>query len=153
MLAHVRRAVSAGVLAALAAVPVAVAPSAKAGLRPRTAPQHLEAILERSRPPEYRRAGSEGMRTVHRYVDERLSQAGYGVAHVDVPFARYEVDYTRGHQPALTRVSDGRSFKTESAFYLGRTTGARGITCTARAVADVRPGDCGFVSFPDASPE
>ena len=153
MLAHVRRAVSAAVLAALAAVPVALAPSADAGSRARTAPQHLEAILDRSRPPEYRRAGSAGMRKVHRYVDERLSQAGYGIAHLDVPFARYEVDYTRGHQPAVTRISDGRPFKTESAFYLGRTTGPRGINCTVRAVADVRPGDCGFVSFPDASPE
>ena len=153
MLAHVRRAVAAALFATLAALSVARVGSATTAFRPRSAPVHLAAILARSQPPEYRRAGSPGMSAVHRYVGGRLATAGYQVLADDFSFARYAVDYRRGHRPALVRVADGRSFKTESAFYLGRTTGTGGITCTVREVADVQSGDCGFVPFADASPE
>ena len=149
----VRRFAIAGfVLVAIAAAAASASPASSAP-QPRTAAQHLQAILDRSRPPEYRRAGSAGMRAVQDYVDQRLADAGYATSIVGGEFPRYAVDYRRGHAPALTRVSDGRSFKTESAFYLGRTTGPRGITCTVRAVTDVGRGDCGFVPFRSASPE
>jgi len=63
---------------------------------------------------------------------------------------RWAVDYATGDEPMLT--SGSKSFKTESAFDIG-TTGPAGITCTLKKIADVGPGDCGFVPFADGSPE
>jgi len=62
------------------------------------------------------------------------------------------VDYSSADRPSLVRVSDGHPFKTDSAFDI-TPTDATGVECTVRAVADVRPGDCGLVPFADASPE
>ncbi len=103
--------------------------------------------------PEYRRAGSPGMAAVADYAAERLSVAGYRVVRQDFGFARYAIDYAAGHQPLLERLVDGYRFKVESAFNLQKTTSSAGITCRVRRVADVGPGDCGFVPFRDASPE
>jgi hypothetical protein len=81
----------------------------------------------------------------------RLARAGYTVVHDDETTAnRWAVDYTAGHQPALT--SGTQSFKTESAFDIG-TTGPAGVTCTLKKIADVGKGDCGLVPFSDGSPE
>jgi hypothetical protein len=90
---------------------------------------------------------------VQSYVATRLAAAGYRVTDEPFDFPRYAVDYQRGHEPSLTRLDDGHRFTTESAFYLGRTTGSHGVTCMVRAVADVRSGDCGYVTFRDGSPE
>lgn len=118
-----------------------------------TAFDHLRAIVGRSTAPEYRRAGSPGMASVADYAAGRLTAAGYHVVRHDFPFTRFAIDYAAGHAPLLQRTVDGFTFKAESGFNLQKTTGAAGITCTVRAVADVGPGDCGFIPFGDASPE
>jgi len=117
-----------------------------------TAYDHLRAILARSNAPEYRRAGSPGMAAVASYAAGRFAAAGYRVVRYDFPFTRYVVDYRVGYDPLLQR-NDGALFKTESAFYLDRTTTPAGITCVVKKVADVTPGDCGFIPFGNASPE
>ena len=114
---------------------------------------HLRAIVDRSPAPEYRRAGSPGMTAVADYAAGRLSAVGYRVVREDFGFTRYAIDYGAGHAPLLERVVDGYDIKVESAFNLQRTTPSAGITCTVRAVADVGPGDCGFIPFRNASPE
>ena len=114
---------------------------------------HLTAILERSPAPEYRRFGSPGMAGAADYAAGVLAAAGYAVLRHDVPADGYRVDYRPGHEPRLERVADGRSFPTESAFQLGTTTPAEGITCVLRPVNQVTPGDCGFVPFGLVSPE
>jgi len=113
---------------------------------------HLRVIVGLSKAPEYRRAGSPGMAAVANYVAGRFSASRYRVVRFDFPFRRYVVDYSRGHGPMLQR-SDGMQFKTDSAFELDRTTPAAGITCVVKKVADVSPGDCGFIPFGKASPE
>jgi hypothetical protein len=117
-----------------------------------TAYDHLRAILARSPAPEYRRAGSPGMVKVANYAASRLAAAGYRVVRHDFPFQRYAIDYAAARRPLLRR-DDGRRFKVESGFDLQTRTPATGITCRVRDVADVGPGDCGFVPFGDASPE
>ena len=117
-----------------------------------TAYDYLRAIVARSSAPEYRRAGSPGIAAVADYAAGRFATAGYQVVRFDFPFLRYEVDYSSGHTPLLQR-RDGTVFKTESAFELDRTTPASGITCVVRMTADVKPGDCGFIPFGNASPE
>ena len=114
---------------------------------------HLRAIVERSPAPEYRRAGSPGMAAVAEYAAGRLGAASYRVLRQDFGFTRYAIDYGAGRAPMLERVIDGYDFKVESAFNLQKTTPSTGITCTVRRVADVGPGDCGFVPFRNASPE
>ena len=114
---------------------------------------HLRAIVERSPAPEYRRAGSPGMAAVADYAAGRLADAGYRVVRQDFGFTRYVIDYGAGRAPMLERLIDGYDIKVESAFNLQKTTTTAGITCTVRAVADVQPGDCGFVPFRSASPE
>ena len=114
---------------------------------------HLRAIVDRSAAPEYRRAGTPGMAAVADYAAQRLAGAGYTVVRQDFAFTRYAIDYAAGHAPMLERVVDGYDIKVESAFNLQKTTSAAGVTCVVRPVADVGPGDCGFVPFRNASPE
>jgi hypothetical protein len=143
------------VLGVVLAAAVLVPASARPSNAPPSARRHLEAVLARSRAPEYRRAGSQGMVDVANYEAAVLRRAGYAVVRhdADVGSARYAVDYAPGHAPMLQRVHDRKRFKAESVFYLGATTGPSGITCVVRAIADVGPGDCGFVPFAAASPE
>ena len=138
------------VLTAVAVVPASAQPAAATGAR-----RHLEAVLDRSPAPEYRRAGSKGMARVAAYEAATLAAAGYQVVRhdADVGPARWAVDYRRGRKPMLVRVEDGRTFKVDSAFNLGRTTTRTGVTCVVKAIADVGAGDCGFVPFATASPE
>jgi Peptidase family M28 len=128
-----------------------IAPSGSHATAP-TAYDHLRAILARSRAPEYRRAGSRGMRAVAAYTAATFRAAGYRVVRYDFPFTRYVIDYRRGRRPMLMR-DDGTSFKTESAFDLDLTTSRAGITCRVKMVSDVKRGDCGFIPFGEASPE
>jgi hypothetical protein len=146
----VRARAFAGSLALLMAT-AAWSPAGAGGSSP--AFEHLSDIVGITQPPEYRRAGSAGMADVADYVADRLDDAGYAVVRDDFTFRRYVVDYATGHEPLVERLEDHATFKSESAFYLGRRTGASGITCAVRAVADVGPGDCGFIPFGDASPE
>ncbi len=114
---------------------------------------HLQRILELTTPPEHRRFGSPGMAAAADYAAGVLGEAGLSVLRHDVPSRRWFADYTSGHAPALQRVADGHEFATEAAFAIQATTGAEGLTCTVRAVAEVTPGDCGFVPFRMVSPE
>src|SRR3954469_8893559 len=139
------------VLGVAALVIGTVATSASPATAP-TAMDHLKAIVARSQPPDYRRLGSAGMARVAAYASEQLAAAGLHVLHHDVPVSRYEIDYSPRHAPELVRLDDGKSFKTESAFDIA-PTGPDGITCTVKAIADVGPGDCGFVPFSQASPD
>jgi hypothetical protein len=143
------------VLSAVVLVPATAAPKSPSAPAPTGAVRHLEAVLKRSAAPEYRRAGSAGMAKVAKYEAATLAAAGYQVVRQDVDLgaARYAIDYTKGHQPLLRRADDGRRFKVDSAFYLTKTTGVEGLTCEVKAIADVGPGDCGFIPFTTASPE
>ncbi|HJR25867.1 MAG TPA: hypothetical protein VJ804_10355, partial [Acidimicrobiales bacterium] len=114
---------------------------------------HLDAILDVSRPPTYRRFGSPGMAAAADHAAAALTAAGYSVLRHDRPSTVWSVDYAPGHDPALVRLDDGASFRTESAFRLGATTPAAGITCVVRPVDQVGPGDCGFVPYEQVSPE
>jgi hypothetical protein len=114
---------------------------------------HLAAILDVSRPPEYRRFGSPGMAAAADHAASALAGAGYAVLRHDRPSTVWSVDYAPGHEPSLVRVDDGTAFRTESAFQLGATTPVEGITCTVRPVEEVTPGDCGFVPYEQVSPE
>jgi hypothetical protein len=127
-------------------------PAARAA-RPASAFDHLRAIVGLSQPPEYRRAGSPGMAAVGDYAAAKLAAAGYAVVGQPFAFRRWTIDYAPGREPLLERIGDGVRFKTESAFNLDRVTGPEGVVCRVRPVADVRPGDCGFVPFGSASPE
>lgn len=120
---------------------------------PVSAFDHLRAIVDRSPAPEYRRAGSPGMAAVADYADERLTASGFHLIRQDFGFTRYAIDYSPGREPFLDRVVDGYRFKVESGFNLEKTTTAAGITCLVRPVAQVGPGDCGFIPFRAASPE
>ncbi|MCU1463156.1 MAG: peptidase [Acidimicrobiales bacterium] len=135
---------------ALLAIPVVsrAAPATTA-----TASTHLRTIVRLSPAPEYRRFGAPGMAKVAAYESDVLARAGYRVVHEDFPLDRWMVDYRRDHAPDLVRLSDGAHFKSDSVFQLGGTTGPAGITCTVRAITDVKPGDCGFVPFDKSSPE
>lgn len=113
---------------------------------------HLRAILDRSPAPEYRRLGSPGMVAASDYAAGVLGDAGLEVVRLDAPGTVFHVDRSPGHEPALVRLDDGHAFRTETAFSLQQVTGPEGITCTVRAVADVGPGDCGFVPFGTVSP-
>jgi hypothetical protein len=139
------------VLTAVVLVPASAGPAPA----PLGARRHLEAVLDRSPAPDYRRAGSKGMVAVADYEATTLAAAGYHVVRhdVDLGTAIWKVDYRRGRRPLLTRLDDGRAFKVDSAFNLGRTTTRDGIRCEVKAIADVTPGDCGFVPFATASPE
>ncbi|MEY2566246.1 MAG: Peptidase family [Actinomycetota bacterium] len=143
------------VLGVVLAVTVLVPASADPSPTPPSALRHLEAILDRSPAPEYRRAGSPGMAAVADYEGGALTAAGYQVVRQDFDLgaSRYAVDYAAGHAPLLERVSDGHQFKVDSAFGLTRQTGPEGVECTVKAIAEVGPGDCGFVPFATASPE
>jgi hypothetical protein len=112
-------------------------------------------VLDRSPAPDYRRAGSDGMVDVADYEADTLAAAGYQVVRHDADLGSviWKVDYRRGRAPLLARLDDGRRFKVDSVFNLGSTTTREGVVCEVRAVADVRPGDCGFVPFANASPE
>jgi hypothetical protein len=139
-----------GTLALALTVPAGVA-LAKGGNQPATAGAYLDQLVKRSPAPEYRRYGTAAMADVANWAAGRLAKAGYTVTRDDEATAdRWAVDYTAGHEPLLT--SGSRGFKTESAFDIG-TTGPAGITCTLKKIADVGPGDCGFVPFADGSPE
>jgi len=124
----------------------------------RTAPHptafaHLRAIDARSPAPQYRRFGSPGVAAVAAYAAQQLAAAGYVVRRVDVPHPRYAPDYSPGHQPELIRLGDHHAFKVDSAFYMTKVTGPGGLNCTVRLAADVQPGDCGLVTFAQASPD
>jgi hypothetical protein len=134
------------------AVAFATLPRAWSGPASPTAIDELRAILEHSKPPEYRRMGSNGMAAVADHIAESLQASGLTVHRHDVPDVRYAVDYTPGREPMLERVDDGHRFKTESAFAL-LAPRADEVECTVRVVEEVQPGDCGFVAFADASPE
>ena len=140
------------VLTAVALVPASAGPSAPAATGAR---RHLMAVLDRSPAPDYRRAGSEGMARVADYEAATLSAAGYQVVRHDVDLGAtiWKVNYRRANRPLLTRLDDARAFKVDSVFNLGRTTTRDGIRCEVKAIADVTPGDCGFVPFTTASPE
>jgi hypothetical protein len=121
---------------------------------PNAAAAHLEAVLSRSRAPEYRRAGSAGMNKVARYEAATLAAAGYQVVRQNTELGtRYAVDYSQAHEPLLARVDDGHRFKVDSTFGSTAPTSPDGVTCTVKAIADVTAGDCGFVPFSTASPE
>jgi hypothetical protein len=135
---------------ALLAIPLV---SRAAPPKPVAAIDYLEAILRLSPAPEYRRFGSPGMANVAAFGSWTLAHTGYRIVREDFPLDRWAVDYAPGHEPDLMRLSDGAHFKTDSVFQLGGTTGPAGITCTVRAIADVKPGDCGFVPFDKSSPE
>lgn len=92
------------------------------------------------------------MAEVAQWASSRLQAVGYTVVRQGFPFTRYAVDYAAGHEPVVER-DDGARFKTDSAFNLGATTGAEGISCTVRKTLDVQAGDCGFIPFERASPE
>jgi hypothetical protein len=136
------------------AVLVVPTPATSASQSP-SAWRHLEALVKRSPAPEYRRAGTPGMERVATYEATVLRKAGYAITRQDVALGpvRWNIDYAKGHAPLLARLDDGHRFKTESLFNLTQTTGVDGITCEVRAIADVRPGDCGFIPFAQASPE
>ena len=141
------------VLTAVVLVPASAGPATTS---PATgARRHLEAVLNRSPAPEYRRAGSKGMAHVADYEAQTLAAAGYQVVRHDAELGnvRWAVDYRRGHSPLLRRLDDGRTFKVDSAFHLGRTTLRNGVVCEVKVIAEVQAGDCGFVPFQTASPE
>jgi hypothetical protein len=119
---------------------------------PGDAMAHLDQILARSRPPEYRRFGSTGMAASADYAAGLLARAGYTVRREEAAGTVYRPAYGSGQAPLLERLADGRRFRVESAFRLERLTPSAGITCRVRAVADVHRGDCGFVPFMDDSP-
>ena len=143
-----RRLAVLGAVLALAAV--VTRPASPAAVP--TAIDHLRAIVTRSQPPDYRRLGSSGMAQVAAYAGEQLGASGLHVLQHNVPLSNYQIDYAPGHAPELVRVDDGKSFKVESAFDI-KPTGPDGITCTVKTIADVGPGDCGFVPFAQASPD
>ena len=139
-----------GILVLALAVPAGVARATNGG-HESTAGDYLDALVKRSPAPDYRRYGTPAMAEVADWAAGRLASAGYRVVPDDEATAnRWAVDYSPGHQPMLT--SGGQSFKTESAFDIG-ATGPAGVTCTLKKIADVGPGDCGFVPFSDGSPE
>ena len=139
-----------GVLALALAVPAGVA-TATPGRGPTTAGDYLDALVQRSPAPEYRRYGTAAMADVADWAAGNLASAGFRVVHDDEATAnRWAVDYAPGDQPSLT--SGAKSFKTESAFDIA-STGPAGVTCTLKKIADVGKGDCGFVPFSDGSPE
>jgi hypothetical protein len=127
-------------------------PGGQSAAAPPTAYDHLRAILARSPAPEYRRAGTRGMVRVAAYAASRFKAAGYRVIRQDFPFQRYRIDYASAREPMLRR-DDGMRFKAESGFDLTKRTPASGLVCRVEEVADVGPGDCGFIPFGDASPE
>src|SRR5947209_12815895 len=141
-----------GVLALALTVPAGAAlAKSQAGKQAATAGSYLDQLVKRSPAPEYRRYGTPAMANVANWAAGRLAKAGYTVVRDDEATAsRWAVDYAAGDEPMLT--SGSKSFKTESAFDIG-TTGPAGITCTLKKIADVGPGDCGFVPFADGSPE
>jgi len=142
-----------GLLALALAAPLGGAAAAAPGRRVATASGHLAKLVALSRAPEYRRFGTPAMVRVANYAAGQLANDGYQVVRYDAGgLTRWAVDYARGHRPQLTRMADGRRFKTESAFDIG-STGPDGVECTVKKVADVGPGDCGFVPFSDGSPE
>jgi hypothetical protein len=113
----------------------------------------LARLVALSRAPEYRRFGTAAMGRVADYAAGQLAKDGYQIVRYEAGgLTRWAVDYSKGHGPQLTRVADGRSFKTESAFDIG-STGPDGVECVVKKVADVGPGDCGFVPFSEGSPE
>lgn len=131
---------------------VAMMPVQTGGAAPPTAYDHLRAMVARSPAPEYRRAGSPGMAKVAAYTASRFKAAGYRVVRQDFTFNRYWIDYAAARRPMLRR-DDGMRFKVESGFDLTKRTPVAGLTCRVKEVADVGPGDCGFIPFGDASPE
>jgi hypothetical protein len=146
-----------GLLGLAMAVPAGSAVAAPAHRAPAhrvpTASDHLAKLVRLSPAPEYRRFGTAAMGRVAAYAAGALGKDGYQVVRDDAGgLSRWAVDYAKADRPALTRLSDGHRFKTESAFEIG-TTGAGGIECTVKKVADVGPGDCGFIPFADGSPE
>lgn len=150
-----RRLLFGTVLLAAALAPASAEPAPTPTPTPPSALRHLAAVLDRSPAPEHRRAGSTGMAAVADYEAQVLRASGYEVVRqgFDLGAARYAVDYTDGREPLLERTADGHRFKVDSAFHLTQQTSAAGIECTVKAVADVGPGDCGFVPFATASPE
>ena len=147
----IRRLLLGVVLTAVVLVPA----SARPARTPPSAERHLEAVLARSPAPEYRRAGAPGMVAVADYEAKVLTAAGYQVVRHDADLGnvRWAVDYRPSRAPMLRRLDDGRRFKVDSAFNLGRITDRNGVACVVKAVADVGPGDCGFIPFATASPE
>ena len=142
-----------GLLALALAVPATSATAAlgASGRAPATAGDYLDQLVKRSPAPEYRRYGTAAMANVADWAAGRLAKAGYQVIRDDeVTADRWAVDYAAGHEPALT--SGTQSLKTESAFEI-TPTGPEGVPCTVKKIADVLPGDCGFVPFSDGSPE
>src|SRR5437764_7839839 len=140
-----------GLLALALAAPVSSA--AAPGGRPATASDHLAKLVALSRAQGYRRFGTAAMGRVADYAAGVLARDGYEVLRDDVGgLSRWAVDYAKDDRPQLVRTTDGRSFKTESAFDIG-TTGPDGVECTLKKVSDVGPGDCGFVPFSEGSPE
>ncbi|MBV8979814.1 MAG: M28 family peptidase [Acidimicrobiia bacterium] len=126
---------------------------ARAPMRAPTAADHLAEILRLSPAPEYRRFGTAAMGRVAGYAAGQLAKDHYEVVRDDVGgLDRWAVDYGRGHRPSLVRLADRHAFKTESAFDIASTP-STGIECTVKKLADVGPGDCGFVPFSDGSPE
>ncbi|MEY2430533.1 MAG: hypothetical protein QOC92_258, partial [Acidimicrobiaceae bacterium] len=87
------------------------------------------------------------------YSADVLASAGYTVVRPEATGDVWEVDYRDGHAPLLERLSDGAAFLTEGTFFPETTTPDGGITCTVRMIEDVTPGDCGFVTFDQVSPE
>jgi hypothetical protein len=120
---------------------------------PTSAVGHLDEIVARSPAPNYRRFGSQGMVDAADYSAGVLAAAGYRVVRPEATGDVWEVDYRDGHAPLLERVADGVTFPAEGTFFPGATTPDDGITCTVRMIDDVGPGDCGFVTFDQVSPE
>jgi len=142
-----------GLLALALAVPATSATAAlgASGRAPATAGDYLDQLVKRSPAPEYRRYGTAAMANVADWAAGRLAKAGFGVTRDDETTAdRWAVDYSAGHQPMVA--TGTQSFKTESAFEI-TPTGVDGLPCTVKKIADVGPGDCGFVPFSDGSPE
>lgn len=131
----------------------ATASAAGAASAPSSAIDHLEEILARSSAPTYRRFGSPGMADVADYSADRLTAAGFTVVRPEATAEVWDVDYRQGHAPLLQRLSDGEVFATEGTFFPEATTPDDGVTCTVRMIEDVTPGDCGFVTFEQVSPE
>jgi hypothetical protein len=149
-----RVAAAAVVLGVVAVGPIgAHASSAPGAIAPSgDAMAHLNAIVDLSRPPTYRRFGSPGMAAAADYAADVLDRAGYEVRRHEAGWTAWDVDYSAGHEPLLERTGDGHRFLVDSSFFV-QPTSAAGITCIVRAPADVTPGDCGLVPFSEVSPE
>src|SRR3954469_4872810 len=104
-----------GIVAIVLGVP---AGAAKADPHPQqaSADGYLQKVVQLSPAPEYRRFGTAAAAAVANYGADQLAKAGFSVVRQDVDgLTRWAIDYTDANKPQLTRVSDGRQFKADSA--------------------------------------